>query len=199
MKFYTYKKVALAHKAAWQTLKFLAGKGYYLVGVRPKSTQITMYDSINLSQIPANAEAVAGYVGGMWPTYGTLVLEWPHAKKLSVAVTARQDAECLDVEAGDARADQAGAWVKRQIARGIKKPVVYTSVSQVPLLLRELAKAGVSRSQIRLWTAHYTFKPHLCSSSCGFGDLKADATQYSDHALGKNLDASLCSAGFFSP
>ena len=195
MKFYTYKRVALAHKAAWQKLRFLAGKGYYLVGTRPK--QITMYDSVNTKMIPADAEAVAGYVGGFWPTFPTLVLEWPKAKKLSIAVNARQDAECLDVEAGDARPDQAPAWVKRQIKRGVKRPVVYGSVSQMGLILRTLEKAGIHRSQVRVWTAHYTFKPHLCSAACGFGDLKADATQYSDHALGRNLDASLCSAGFF--
>ena len=196
MKYYTYKKVALAHKAAWQTLKFLAGKGYYLVGVRPKP--VTMYDSIDIRQIPPDAQAVAGYVGGNWPTYASLAADWPFAKKLSIAVNSRQNAECLDVEAGDARPDQAAAWVKRQQKRGVKRPVVYCSVSQAPLLLRTLSKAGVFRADIRLWTAHYTFKPHLCSSSCGYGDLKADATQWTDKALGRNLDASLVTPTFFA-
>ena len=196
MKFWTYKKDALAHKAVWQKLRFLAGKGYYLVGTRPKPT--TMYDSIDVKQIPVNAQAVAGYVGGFWPTYKTLALEFPNAKLLSIAVNARQDAECLDVEQGDARPDQAAAWVKRQKGLGVKTPVVYCSVSQAGLLLRTLAKAGISRADVRLWTAHYTFKPHLCSSSCGFGDIKADATQWTDRALGRNLDQSLCSPGFFA-
>ena len=195
-KFYTYRKVALAHKAAWQTLKFLAGKGYYLVGKRP--AKITMYDSVDVKQIPVNAEAVAGYVGGFWPTYKSLVAEFPNAKKLSIAVRATEDADCLDVEQGDATPDQAPAWVRRQKNRGVKKPVIYCSVSQAPSVLRTLSKAGIFRADIRLWTAHYTFKPHLCSSSCGFGDVKADATQYTDHALGKTLDASLCLPTFFS-
>ena len=153
---------------------------------------------ISVGQIPANAEAVAGYVGGLWPTYATLLLEFPHAKKLSIAVNARQDAECLDVEAGDASPDQAAAWVKRQQKLGVKKPVIYCSVSQVRLVLGMLSRAGIPRTAIRLWTAHYTFKPHLCSASCGFGDLKADATQWTDHALGKNLDQSLCLPTFFA-
>lgn len=199
MRFYTFKKVALAHKRAWQALKFLAGKGYYLVGVRPRPKTVTMYDSVNVTQIPANAEAVAGYVNGFWPTFKSLEIEFPSAHKLSIAVNASVDAECLDVEAGDATADQAPAWVKRQLARGVKRPVVYTSVSQAPLLLRVLSRAGISRSAIRLWTAHYTFKAHRCTSACGFGFTgEADATQYSDHALGKNLDVSLCSSSFFA-
>lgn len=198
MKFYTFKKVALAHKAVWQKLKFLAGKGYFLIGRRPK--QITMYDSVDLRQIPSGAAAVAGYVGGHWPTFGTLAAEWPNSThKLSIAVNASEDAECLDVERGDASIDQAAAWVKRQHARGIKKPVVYTSVSQASLLLRALGRAGITRSQVRLWTAHYTFKAHRCSAVCGFGFAsRADATQYTDHALGRNLDASLCSPTFFA-
>ena len=198
-RFYTYKKVALAHKAVWQALKFLAGKGYYLVGVRPKPKTITMYDSVTVSQIPANAEAVAGYVGGMWPTFPSLKLEFPHAHKLSIAVNALEDAECLDVERGDASPDQAASWVHRQIKRGVKRPVVYTSVSEAPLLLRALARGGISRDQIRLWTAHYTFVPHFCTSKCwsGFSGT-ADATQYSDHALGRTLDASICSPSFFA-
>jgi hypothetical protein len=156
-----------------------------------------MYDSISVAQIPSNAEAVAGYVNGIWPTYPSLAHAFPRAKTLSIAVNRHADAECLDVEQGDAANDQVGAWVKRQVARGVKRPVVYTSVSNARWLLTFLAKEGISRSDIRLWTAHYTFKPHRCSSSCGFGFTGlADATQYTDKALGRNLDASLCEPGF---
>ena len=195
-KFYTFKKVALAHLRLGQKLGFLKGKGYFLFGRR--WGQITMYDSIDIRQIPLDAKAVAGYVNGHWPTYNSLA-KWAFADRLSIAVTASADADCLDVEQGDATVDQAAAWVKRQQARGVYRPVVYTSVSQAALLLRTLARAGISRNQIRLWTAHYTFKPHRCSSSCGFGFWgTADATQYTDHALGRNLDASLCSPSFFA-
>lgn len=158
-----------------------------------------MYDSVNVTQIPLDAEAVAGYVNGAWPTYATLVAQWPHAHKLSIAVTADRDADCLDVERGDASPDQAPAWVKRQQARGVKRPVVYCSVSQAAVVLAALAKAGITRSQIRLWTAHYTGKPHRCSAAiCGYQfPGVADATQYDNHADGKNLDASLCVRTFF--
>jgi hypothetical protein len=197
-RFYTFRKVALRYKAPWQKLRFTTGKGYWLFGTRPVSgVEFTMYDSVNVSQIPAKAEAVAGYVNGHWPTYPTLLKDFPHAKHLSIAVTVHADAECLDVEAGDATPSQAPAWVVRQKKRGVKKPVVYTSVSQAPALLRELDRAGIKRSAVRLWTAHYTFRPHRCDSKCGFGFTgKADATQWTDKALGKNLDGSLCAPDF---
>jgi hypothetical protein len=162
----------------------------------------TMYDSINVDQIPVDAQAVAGYIGGKWPTYadGSLAKRCPKARKLSIAVASRYDAECLDVEPGDATNDVAGRWVKRMQARGIKHPVVYTSVSNVPALLGALAKDGIKRLDIRLWTAHYTGRPHLCGPQCGFGmSTTADATQYTNHALGRTLDASLCRDGFLPP
>lgn len=159
---------------------------------------LSMFDSINVGEIPAGAGLVAGYVNGHWPTYLELVRRFPKAHVLGIAVSSSADAECLDVEQGDATVAVAPGWVKRQQARGVRKPVVYTSVSQARSLLDALAADGIRRSDIRLWTAHYTFRPHLCTSACGFGFQGiADATQYHDHAFGRNLDASLVSDGFF--
>jgi hypothetical protein len=161
---------------------------------------VTMYDDVKLALIPAQAEAVAGYVNGRWPTYNEVLRRWPKAKHLSIAVTAHADAECLDVEPGDATNRDAPAWVKRQLARGVHRPVVYTSVSNTAQLLLVLAGAGIGRSQIRLWTAHYSGRPHLCGPGCGFGlKTTADATQWTDRASGKSLDESLCAPSFFGP
>ena len=157
----------------------------------------TMYDSVDVREIPHDAKAVAGYVGGHWPTFRTLQRLFPHAHKLSIAVNARQDAQCLDVERGDATPAEAPAWVRRQQKRGLRRPVIYCSVSEAPAVLRALKRAGIKRRQIRLWTAHYTFKPHLCTKECGFGDVRADATQFTDRAKGRNLDASIVRDGFF--
>ena len=156
---------------------------------------LTMFDSVDVTEIPMDAKAVAGYVNGKWPTYWTLVTQFPHAEKVSIAVTADRDADCLDVERGDATPDEAPGWVKRQIARGVQRPIVYASVSRAPELLVILRLHGITRSKIRLWTAHYTHE-HLCDYRCGL--LKrADATQWTDRALGRNLDASLVGPTFF--
>jgi hypothetical protein len=160
---------------------------------------ITMYDDITLSLIPKNAEAVAGYVNGRWATYPAVVKGWPDAHHLSVAVSSVADADCLDVEKGDAPNSVAADWVKRQVARGLEKPVIYTSVSNVRPLLGLLANSGIKRSDVRIWSAHYTFREHLCGPGCGFGmPTTADATQWTDRAGGKSLDQSVCSDGFFA-
>jgi hypothetical protein len=161
---------------------------------------LTMYDSTDVGQIPKTAAAVAGYVNGRWPTYPTLKELFPKALVLSIAVTASADADCLDIEKGDAEVWQAPHWWRRQKKRGLALPVFYTSLSQAEGLIAELNRAGIRRDQYRLWTAHYTGSPHLCAASCGFGLATfADATQYTDKALGKVLDASWCSSQFFTP
>src|SRR6266446_1131884 len=151
-----------------------------------------MYDSTRLDQIPLDAPAVAGYIGGRFQTFSKLLVLFPKAKHLSIAVASRFDADCLDVEPGDAPPLFAPAWVKRQQVRGVKRPVVYTSVSGAQSLLDLLAKNGISRNAIRLWTAHYTHVEHLCGPQCGFGmKTVADATQWTNKALGRELDQSL--------
>lgn len=157
-----------------------------------------MYDSTDLSQIPRTARAVAGYVGGHWPTYQHLQARFPHARHVSIAVTAQEDAHVLDVEAGDARNDQAAAWIRRQRKRGVGKPTVYTSVANAAPLLASLKAAGIPREWVRVWTAHYTDKPHLCGPGCGFGmPTQADATQWTNHAKGRSLDQSRCRRSFW--
>lgn len=149
---------------------------------------VVMFDSIDLNQIPWNAQAVAGYVGGNWPTYSKLVVKYPKARHLSIAVNAGENAECLDVEAGDALPHEAPEWVKRQLARGVHRPVVYASLSVMPAIKSLLQSAGLLGS-VRLWVAHYTNVEHL---PAGF-----DACQWTDKALGRNLDQSICSPTFF--
>lgn len=162
------------------------------------SRRITMYDSIEVDQIPPKPEAVAGYVGGKWPTYKAVVAKFPTAKHLSIAIAASEDAECLDIEAGDATIAQAPAWVERQHKRGNQRPVLYISLFSAKSLIMELAKHGIPKRQIRLWTAHYTYVPHICNAKCGYGLTgEADATQFTDKALNRNLDQSLCQANFF--
>ncbi len=150
---------------------------------------ITMFDSTTVEQIPGDAPAVAGYVGGFWPDYGEDVKRWPHAKHLSIAINKGEDAECLDIEKGDATAADAPAWFHRQRDRGVDRPVFYASLSNMPVVEDELRRAGVSRAEYRVWDAHYTYEPHVSPGS--------DATQWTDKAMGRNLDQSLCRDTFF--
>jgi hypothetical protein len=65
---------------------------------------IQMFDSVDVATVPNNPQAVAGYVGGHWPTYNSLVQKFPKSHHLSIAVNSGEDAECLDIENGDATA-----------------------------------------------------------------------------------------------
>lgn len=164
----------------------------------PEPGPTTMFDSISISNMPSNAPAVAGYVGGRWPTFQYLAAHFPNAKRLSVAVASYLDADCLDIEPGDAPVSLAPAWFKRQVKRGVKKPALYTSASQVPALVATMRRAGIRRDAYRIWSAHYTGHAHLCGPSCGFGITDtADATQWTDKALGRSLDQSLLTPQFF--
>jgi len=149
---------------------------------------IAMFDAVAISEIPASPQAVAGYVGGNFPTFSPLVQRFPNAKHLSIAVNSSEDAECLDIENGDAVPSDAPAWHARQMARGVKRPVFYANTSTMPAVIAALR--GIPRSQYRLWTAHYTHQPHIEPGS--------DATQWTDRALARNLDQSLCADDFFT-
>ena len=186
--------------ALWKWLK--ANHQRLVVGTtpapKPKPQPFAMFDDVNVNLLPANAKAYAGYVDGKWKTYPVLLKKFPHAHILSIAVFPQDDADCLDVEPGDARISDAPAWVKRQLARGAKRPCVYTSISQAQNLVNALAKAGIKRSQYRLWTAHYTFQKHFCGPACGFSFAgRADATQWTDRANNLSLDESICAPDFF--
>jgi hypothetical protein len=107
-------------------------------------------------------------------------------------------AECLDIERGDATNADAPGWVKRQKARGIHRPCLYTSVSNAQALLTYLASHGIGRKDVRIWTAHYTGRQHFCGPQCGFG-LKTvvDGTQWTDRAHAMSLDQSIVNDAFF--
>lgn len=157
-----------------------------------------MYDSVDVSRIPANAEAVAGYVNGIFTTWPEIQRRFPKAKKLSIAVTSSANAECLDIEPGNATPKDGPAWVKRQKARGVKRPVVYANVSTMPTVLAELARAGISRNEVRVWTAHYGKGKHICGPQCGFGmKTVADGTQWIEDKS-RNLDINELKPDFFS-
>lgn len=157
---------------------------------------IFMYDSIVLNP-PANAEAVAGYVAGSWPDYNAMVRAYPHAKHVSISPFASVNARILDIEPRDATPDEAASWLQRQLARGEALPGIYVSASSAENIVQRVAAAGISRDKWVLWTAHYTGTPHI-SQIGEFGlTTAANATQYTDHANGLNLDESECDANFF--
>lgn len=160
---------------------------------------LTMYDSIDLGQIPHDAEVIAGYVSGHWPTARTIPSRFPHARMLTIAVNASHDADVLDIETGDATPAQAAAWYEQQKRRGVARPCLYASASVMQAdVVPVIRAAGISRHLVRLWSAHYTFKAHICGpATCRAMSISADGTQWTDRSHGRNLDESLLADGFF--
>jgi hypothetical protein len=74
--------------------------------------------------------------------------------------------------------------------------------------MQSLASVGLSRSDVRIWTAHYNGKAHLCSAACDSGVTgTADATQWASPQKpgtlpqefhGRNLDISMTAGDFWS-
>lgn len=162
-----------------------------------------MYDSVTVSEIPANAQAVAGYVGGSWPTYenGELREHCPDAHLVSIAVSTAHKARFLDIEKGDATPSLAPAWLHRELADQPKeRPGPYGSVSDMQSeILPTLRSAGIKRSSYAIWTAHYGAGKHICGpNTCGLLDEDADATQWTDTSHGRNLDESFLRRDFFA-
>lgn len=170
--------------------------------LRPRPA--VMYDSVTVSAIPKDAKAVAGYVNGAWPTWPDILAGWPHAERVSIAVTSSVLADCLDIEPGNADNGDAVGWYRRFKDAAAKnhtpgkKPIFYTSASNTDALVSTLTAAGIKRGAYILWTAHYGAGKHLCGpDTCRLTSHKADASQWTDSSHGRNLDESVCRRSFW--
>ena len=163
---------------------------------------LTMYDTITNSQFPANLQAAAAYVDGEignQPNYSYIVRAFPKADHASIALNSANNADFLDIENGAATVGEAVDWYERQVDGGAARPGFYASASlmeeQVVPVIRA---AGFDRSKVRLWAAHYGDGEHICGpKSCGLVSIDMDGTQWTDNALGRDLDASLLLGTFF--
>jgi hypothetical protein len=152
---------------------------------------IVQYDSIEPDTIPADPPAVAGYVAGRWPDYSELVARFPRARHKSIAVAASEDADILDIENGDASPSDGPGWFTRQRARGLQLPGFYADASTMPEVVAALAGAGIERTEYVLWVAWYNGSDSIVP---GY-----EAHQWTDSALGRNLDQSSCLPSFWAP
>ena len=89
-------------------------------------------------------------------------------------------------------------WHKRQRVK-VQRPCLYASVDLMQAeVIPVLKAAGIPRTAVRLWTAHYAGK-HVCSvDTCGELSIPADGTQWTDRAFGRALDQSLLAGDFFA-
>jgi hypothetical protein len=168
---------------------------------------IICYDTIVNGQFPPGAAAYAAYVNGSvadQPNYAWIKTSFPGAQHIAVTLNGGADPEgpnpALDVENGAARVGDVPGWHARQAARGVARPIIYASAYTMKTgILPALAGAGIGRGSVRLWSAHYE-REHICGpGSCALLPGDADGTQWTDAAMGRDLDRSLLAPGFFGP
>lgn len=163
---------------------------------------LVMYDDVDVSLFVPGGDAYAGYVNGRYANIGAVrgYARTQGARVVDISVFASGDASCLDVEPGDATPDEAPLWVKRQLARGVRRPIVYASASRMNAVLRYLSAAGITRGQVRLWAAHYGSGSHVCGpGTCRMVSAACDGTQWTDRSHGRSLDESVLTDDFFGP
>lgn len=149
------------------------------------------YDSTTLGAIPHHPQVVFAYHDGDYSDYMAARRLFPHSHVFSIAVRAEDDADFLDIEKLDATPPQAHDWLARQLKRGVWRPGLYGSISTMPAIEQAIAGLHIPREHYRLWSAHYTGTPHV-EDGC-------DGTQWTDRALGRNLDESLLYPTFIPP
>lgn len=164
-----------------------------------------MYDSVTVGAIPRRPGAVLLYIDGRYRNWGQ---RWRfRANKLSITVLGDRKAAAADCEPGNIDATETALWARDKIRTDPhSRPVCYGSRDLVvsggrrygiPAILQELKVLGVRRDQVRILSAHYGMGPHICGpKTCG-ASFQADGTQWTDQALGRNLDESLLADDFF--
>lgn len=137
----------------------------------------TMYDSIDASMIPPEAEIVAGYVDGHYAWADADWARFPNAVKVPIAVFASTNAgDVLDCEQYDATPEDCPGWIKMRQAAGLAVPTIYCGRAAMAAVQQHCA--GLTYD---LWVADWTGVPHLPAG--------AMACQYAAKGI---YDISLC-------
>lgn len=108
-----------------------------------------MYDSVDASSIPADAEVVAGYGDGSISQWSSD--DWarfPNAIALSIVVNPADSGDVLDVERGDASPGDCPGWIARYDRPVFKVPTIYCNRSN-----RAAIEAACQGLTYDLWVA----------------------------------------------
>lgn len=153
-----------------------------------------MFDSIDPSAIPADAELVAGYVDGPQSAWkSTAWTMFPHAQLVKINVTGdpSHGGNALDVERFDATPDHAPAWFDASggDAAGL---TIYCNRDTLPAVERAMGKRRYFR-----WIATLDGTLHID----GYPPLEGPAAvQFANSTMaGRNVDVSLVMSDYFHP
>lgn len=129
---------------------------------------VTVYDSVNVAAIPADAEVVLAYVDGSYANETAMRARFPRADIVTVTTTGQSHAMMCDCEQGDLTPADVRTWADNYLYTG-PLPLVYSSAFRRSQLLTAMASF---RAGWWWWAADWTGVPHLVPD--------AVATQYAD-------------------
>jgi hypothetical protein len=148
-----------------------------------------MYDSIYANQIPLDAPVVAGYVDGRYKWSDADWARFPNAVKVRIAVFATtNDGHVLDVERGDATAQESAYWTQMRRASGLLTPAIYCGDGVDGYKRSEVlaAHAALGIAAPLIWLASWTWGTPVLPWNC-------IALQYASYLmLNTGYDLSLC-------
>lgn len=147
-----------------------------------------MYDSVDVSSLPAGGNIYAGYADGLYQNVSAIVARFPDTPVLTIDVTGSGAAQALDVENGDATVSEIDPWLTDHAIKGVvfTLPVIYMSVDTAASAFPSNHPNGCL-----LWTAHYSYVNHICGpGSCGLLPYDADMTQWTDNPPNNPYDTS---------
>jgi hypothetical protein len=103
-----------------------------------------MYDSVTATDIPTDAEMVAGYIDGRYKWSDADWALFPHATKVTIATSsATQGANVYDVETQDLTPDEVPMVLTRERVAG-RDPSVYVNRENLPAVKAALRRELVS-------------------------------------------------------
>jgi hypothetical protein len=150
-----------------------------------------MYDSVTLAAVPAGPHAVACYRNGLYANEEQARRLFPHARILPISVAGAVECDCYDIETGDYSPSDVPELLSVALHARVWRPCFYANLSTMPRVVEQLRSTGVRRDSYRLWVAYYNGHTDL--------PVEYDAHQFTDRALGRNLDESICRDTFFAP
>ena len=141
-----------------------------------------MYDSIYPDNIPANAQAVAGYgpPNFAWPPAGWA--RFPNALRVEITNRPSENyGHVLDWETGNEVGGTPQSWIAMRKAAGIYRPTIYCNGSTVPQV-RQLTGPYLLGEDYDIWVADWTNSPHPYGIPYGYkpGVYVCPVTQYAD-------------------
>lgn len=161
---------------------------------------LSMQDSAGGSFTPG-FDVYAGYVdrvaGGHTATFAAAaaIAAKENARALSITTDSDLEADIFDMENGAESYTAAPKFVARKTTA---RPILYCAGSAVDEVLAILATAGISRTSVRLLSAHYAGE-HICGpDTCGVCSTACDGTQWAGTAAGAGTyDVSALTTSFF--